>query len=383
MATSMVEVKTDQLTDILEHLHPLIAKCRTRELDTDPKVLRAMPFNGDHVSALREALEDIASGGKVDIKNLTSRLMSRSWPDEAFFILQSVLEAAAPITDDELRNVCLRSLNKNTAKVFNNSTPFNNLMAYQDVGDQLAEYFAGSKRDERKLLKIIDGMIKHSNTKDLRMSQFAKIRREALYFHMIANNPTGYQPAYHDSDVLNLTKRCESHVARYAVSLIKAQPKPSPQLRQVIRCMENGPVTMDSDYIIELYTLIRPLDAKDATTLFKAVNEVCTRLHSLPRHIARNYWMALKRGGWGYAKGAKSEVTTAIYRAVDKATVQPILEDLNRPCSSNFTGAHRMIPSSLFDANVDLLIDLNHALMAYLEEKGWTREGEMIYHIAS
>ncbi|KAK8133648.1 hypothetical protein PG984_005660 [Apiospora sp. TS-2023a] len=351
MATSMVEVKTDQLTGILEHLHPLIAKRRIRELDTDPKVLRAMPFNGDHVSALREALEDIASGGKVDIKNLTSRLMSRSWPDEAFVILQSVLEAAAPITDDELRN--------------------------------LAEYFAGSKRDEKKLLKIIEGMIKHSNTKDLRMSQFAKIRREALYFHMIANNPAGYQPAYHDSDVLNLAKRCESHFARYAVSLIKAQPKPSPQLKQVIRYMENGSGKMDSDYITELYTLIRPLDAKDATTLFKAVDGVCTRLHSLPRQIARNYLMALKRGGWGYAKGAKSEVAAAIYRAVDKATVQPILEDLNRPCGSNFTGAHRMIPSSLFDANVDLLIDLNHALMSYIEKKGWTREGDMIYHIAS
>ncbi|KAK8009290.1 hypothetical protein PG991_011841 [Apiospora marii] len=381
MATSMVKLKTDQLADILEHLHPVIAKRRIRELDTNPKVLRAMPFNGDHVSALREALEEIAGGGKVNIKALVTRLMNRNWPDEAFYILEGVLEAAAPITDEELRNVCLRSLDKNTAKVFNKSNPFVGRMAYQDVGDKLAKYFAGSVRDEKKLLRIVDGMIKHSSKEDLRMG---KIRREALYFYLIANNPSGSQSGWHDSDMLDLAKRCGLHVSRYAVFLIKAKSQPSSKLRQVIRCMEKAPRTMSTDYFTELYSLIRQLDAKDAKTLFEVVDEACTRLHGLPRHIARNYLMALKRGGWGYSNEAKSEVVAAIYRAVNKVQVQPILEDLDVQCGARFTGStHRMIPASLSKAPVDLMIDLNYALMIYLEKKGWTREGDLVYHIAS
>lgn len=378
MANPMLDLKTDQFTKILEHMHPLIAKRRIRELDTNAKVLRATPFNGDHIAALREVLEEIARREKVDIKSLTSRLMSRSWPDPAYYTLQAILDTAAPITDAELRSACLCYFNKHTAKVFDNSRPFASDMTYQSFGDKLVKYFACSTRDERKLLKIIDGLLKHSHTDD---RLHGKIRREALYFYLVSHSSSGYPSSYHDSDILRLAGRCGLHVAMYAVSWIKESCQPSSQLRRVIRCMEKGSRTMSRDYITELSTLVRQLDAKEATIFFEAVDAACAQLHSLPRHIARNYLMALRRGGWGYVKASKSEVATAIYRNVDKAKVQPILEEMNVPCGPNFTGAHRMIPASLSDAPVDLLIELNYALLVYLEKKGWTREGGLMWHL--
>lgn len=362
-------------------MHPLIAKRRIRELDTNPQLLLVIPFNGEHISALREVLVEISRGGQVDMKSLISRLELRFWPSEAYYSLFHILATAALITNTELRTACLQHLNKNTIDIFESSTTFADCITYQEVGDKLIKYFAGNQRDEQMLLEISDGMIEHFYTGD--DFWLEKNRREALYFYLISHDLSIHQPGYHDFEMLTLAHRCSLHVAMHAATMVHAAGPSSPRLQGIIRCMETGSRTMDSVYITELYTLMHQLNANESTIFVEAVYSSCAKLYSLPRHIARNYQMALNRGGWEYTEGAMSDVLAAICRTMDKAKVQPILEDLNVVCGPNLISMYRQISLSLSDADADLLIDLNNSLLVYLTEKSWIHEGDFIVPVAS
>ncbi|KAK7921423.1 hypothetical protein PG985_009445 [Apiospora marii] len=379
MANSVTEISWQCISRFLEFIHPLIAKRRIRELDINPEVLRAISFNSDCVSTLREVLDEISHGGQFDAQFLASRLQIGNWPMEAYNCLLDILITAAPITDTEFRSACLQCLNKDTTEIFKNSKTFANCITYHEFGEKLTKYFAGDQRDEQKFLEIIDGMVEHSNTDG--DSRLGKILREALYFYLISHDSSIYLSGYHDSEMLTLAKRCSLHVAMHAATIVHASGQSSPRLQKIIRCMKTGSRTMGIDYITELYLLMRQLNANESTIFFEAVYSSCIKLHKLPRHIARNYLVAMDRGDWECAEGAMSEILVATYPRLNKAEVHPILEDLNDVCGSGLPSTYLKIPLSLSDASEDLLIDLNNSLLLYLSSKSRTYEGDFILRV--
>ncbi|KAK7977239.1 hypothetical protein PG988_004729 [Apiospora saccharicola] len=368
------------LEEILHRLHPAVAEQRLAKIPTDVKLLKALPFNGDHIDELRHLLQLIVRHGGLGVREVAD-VHIHAWPDRVIEAMVDCLQASisAIVSDEELHLVCLRFLNADTLGVLKHQafmSDSNN--GFDRYHDSLDLQFRLHKKDtsDRLVLKMINRIVHKLNP----------FQRETLFYALIS--AAGIRPPYLPAQMLQLATTCDADVAIQAIPHLDFDCQ-SPLVKKIVRVMKRsrwsttpgGDKRMDPHSTAELYELLQRLDRLDMEVVSTAIKRAHARLLYMPRYIAQNYIDALWRDpddlhvAWRHLE---SDITGDHF-ANRRKQVEPLLEDLVHACYSGFD-KHRMVPPSLFDiANRDLVIDLNNAMIEYLKDKGWDYKGEWIF----
>lgn len=162
------EYQIEIFTDALQALNPVVALRRILELDTNSKLVRIMPFNVDHVADIRGVLESIHHREKdFDPHEAASSLVLHgAWSDAAFEAVLVILRDAAPITTDELRDMCHRNWSSKKFLVFKT----------HDLDDDKT----------KSISRRIEDLLEHLTSTG---SEWKKMtRKEGLYYDLVKYN---------------------------------------------------------------------------------------------------------------------------------------------------------------------------------------------------
>ncbi|KAK8133650.1 hypothetical protein PG984_005662 [Apiospora sp. TS-2023a] len=278
------------LKTILDNLLPCVAAIRHVELDTNTKLLHALPFNGDHAEALKIVLDKVSDEDRSKYEVAMSYL-ERCWdkPQQVTDAMIDFLRSYTLVTNDELRLACWRHMSKDNVETLQHHT-FGNLRRMQpDICYRLSRIYNKPKLNKRALLHIIDWIVENATEEE----------REALYFSL-----THYvETSFLSSDITRLVARCNSDIAKEALHVITEEWKDD-SMEALINCLKESQAhqlgtKMDPDYTAELSRLIQAANSYEGETFYNAVDIACTRLCALPRNIARNYDKALSRFPYG------------------------------------------------------------------------------------
>ncbi|KAK7947956.1 uncharacterized protein PG986_008842 [Apiospora aurea] len=368
------------LEEVLHRLHPAVAEQRLAQIATDAQLLKALPFNGDHLDQLRRLLQSVVRNGRLSAREVAD-LHLHAWPDR---IVEAMVEGLQPslspvVSDEELHLVCLRFLNAKSISVLKHpafASDSNN--GFERYYDTLEQQFRVHKKDtsDRLVQKMINRII-HKVT---------PAQRETLYYALIF--VSGCRPPYLPSQILQLAMACDADVAKQAVPHLDFSCQ-SPPVKKVVAFLKRSRWTiipgvgkrMDPHATAELFELLQRLDRLDIDVVSTAIRRAHARLLYMPRFLSQNYLAALWRDSedlhvaWQHLE---SDIIGDHF-ANRRKEVEPLLKGLVHACYSGFD-KHRMVPSSLLDpASRDLVIDLNNAVIEYLKDKGWDYQGELIF----
>ncbi|KAK8094819.1 hypothetical protein PG997_001504 [Apiospora hydei] len=263
------------LEEVLHRLHPAVAEQRLAQIATDAQLLKALPFNGDHLDQLRRLLQSVVRNGKLSAREVAD-LHLHAWPDR---IVEAMVEGLQPslspvVSDEELHLVCLRFLNAKSISVLKHpafaSDSNNGFERYYDTLDQ---QFRVHKKDtsDRLVLKMINRII-HKVT---------PAQRETLYYALIF--VSGCRPPYLPSQILQLAMACD---ADKVVAFLK---------RSRWSVIPGIGKRMDPHATAELFELLQRLDRLDIDVVSTAIRRAHARLLYMPRFISQNYLAALWR----------------------------------------------------------------------------------------
>ncbi|KAK8025365.1 hypothetical protein PG990_003188 [Apiospora arundinis] len=389
MIAKMVDQK-QVFEAILHKMHPAIAEQRLAKLSTEVKLLKALPFNGDHLDQLRLLLQSIIRKGKVTDREIMA-LNLDMWPDGIIQAMNSSLQTAATtISNDELRLACLRFLNVRNCDILKHP------VFRSDADTVLQQYyvtldaqFRVQQRDtsDKRVLNSINGILR----------KLTPPQKEAMYYALLFTS--GRRPPYFASQMLRLAMACDADVAKQALPHLDFSCQPW-GIKRVVACLKraqwlsvtpsktragaaNGGRYMDPNYTAELHGLLQRLEPLEAEMVFTAVRRAHARLHFMPRFLAQNYLAVVSRDPHECHE-AIIELESVLIQgrfANRKREVEPLFRGLADACSGGYgaADAFRMVPPILFDASVrDLVIDLNNALIEYMQDEGWTYNGEWI-----
>ncbi|KAK7977241.1 hypothetical protein PG996_003311 [Apiospora saccharicola] len=368
------EHQIDNFADALEILSPVVALRRIRELDTNSKLIRVMPFNVDHVGAIRGVLCSIHRRDKnFDPREAASSLLLQgAWSDAAFEAVMVILRDAAPIPDEDLLDACHDNWDPEKRHIFE-------------------AHGLDVITKQKPIAQLIDELISNPNSTG---SQWKNLtRKEGLYYDLVEYHKGGY----HRCDSVRLAKRClEPNVANQAASLITCG-KPSSQRRKIVAYMrkyiwdsEDGP-----RFVKRFCDIYESLDQKERETVICAIDTSCEKLCEMPRAIVRNFHRATTSETPSSASGQKAygpeKQKQAVKKAkvvvrqhfrqygtyshIDDAGLDRLLKDLARACDQWDTDEHRLIPDSLLNAPINVAFDLNNAMIDYVQDKGCKHEG--------
>ncbi|KAK6825485.1 hypothetical protein PG987_012979 [Apiospora arundinis] len=361
MIAKMVDQK-QVFEAILHKMHPAIAEQRLAKLSTEVKLLKALPFNGDHLDQLRLLLQSIIRKGKVTDREIMA-LNLDMWPDGIIQAMNSSLQTAATtISNDELRLACLRFLNVRNCDILKHP------VFRSDADTVLQQYYVTLDAQFR---------VQQRDTSDKRAAG----------------------PPYFASQMLRLAMACDADVAKQALPHLDFSCQPW-GIKRVVACLKraqwlsvtpsktragaaNGGRYMDPNYTAELHGLLQRLEPLEAEMVFTAVRRAHARLHFMPRFLAQNYLAVVSRDPHECHETIIELESVLIQGrfANRKREVEPLFRGLADACSGGYgaADAFRMVPPILFDASVrDLVIDLNNALIEYMQDEGWTYNGEWI-----
>ncbi|KAK8087290.1 hypothetical protein PG994_002264 [Apiospora phragmitis] len=206
------------LEEVLHKMHPAVAEQRLAKITTDAKLLKALPFNGDHLGQLRHLLQSIVRNGKLGVREVAD-LHLHAWPDRIVEAMVECLQAGLlPIvSDEELHLVCLRFLSAKTLGVLLHpafvSDSNNGFDRYHDTLDL---QFRLHKKDtsDRLVLKMINRIIHKLNP----------AQRETLYYALLF--AAGVKPPYLPAQMLQLAMACDADVAKQALPHLDFECQP-------------------------------------------------------------------------------------------------------------------------------------------------------------
>ncbi|KAK8108048.1 uncharacterized protein PG998_010061 [Apiospora kogelbergensis] len=375
--------------ELLYRMHPAIAEQRLAKLSTEAKLLKVLPFNGDHLGQLRLLLQSIVRKGKPgegEITNLNLDL----WPDGILQAMNTSLQTAVtPISNDELRLACLRFLNARNCDILKHP-----IFRSDDGNSILQQYYAAldaqfrvQKRDtsDKRVLNNINGVIR----------KLTPAQKETLYYALLFTS--GRRPPYFPAQMLRLAMACDADVAKQALPHLDFSCQPW-GIKRVVTCLKRaqwssttktrasaGTKWMDPNYTAELYGLLQRLEPLEAEMVFTAVRRAHARLHYMPRYLAQNYLAVVSREPHACRDAIADLEAVLIHSRFGsrKREVEPLLRGLADACGGGggygAADAFRVVPAVLFDASVrDLVIDLNNALIEYMQDEGWGYNGEWI-----
>ncbi|KAK7947957.1 uncharacterized protein PG986_008843 [Apiospora aurea] len=268
------------LKDTLKTLQPGVAQRRIEDIKTNVKLLHAMPFNGNHVGALCDVLQSIVrkdTSGYLKNLSVLEEVVKR--PSNVIEIMITFLKTETPITDDELlQTICfLSSHNKIKALKKDTFTSYGGESIYKD----LTKLYESKDTSSKRIRKLVDTSISDVESHD----------REVIYFLLTSGNVA--PPLAFDID--RVAKRCDVDIVRLILEELPGTP-----LKQITDLIKGSPSRQGGEskkvkkYTTKLAWLLRLISAHDAQTFIAAVNNASARLAMLPRHIARNYTIALE-----------------------------------------------------------------------------------------
>ncbi|KAK8133649.1 hypothetical protein PG984_005661 [Apiospora sp. TS-2023a] len=369
------EHQIDNFADALEILSPVVALRRIRELDTNSKLIRVMPFNIDHVGAIRGVLCSIHRRDKnFDPREAASSLLLQgAWSDGAFEAVMFILRDAAPIPDEDLLDACHDNWDPEKRHIFE-------------------VHGLAVITKQKPIAQLIDEHISDLNSSST-SNWKNQTRKEGLYYDLVEYTKGGY----HRCDGVRLAKRClEPNVANQAAPLIICG-KPSSQLGKIVAYMkkyiwdsEDGP-----RFVKRFCYIYESLSQKERETVICAIDTSCEKLCEMPRAIVRNFHHATTsktpssasgKNGCGpeKQKQAVKRAKVAVrqhfrqygsYSHIDKAALDRLLKDLARASDQWNTDEHRLIPDSLLNAPINVAFDLNNAMIDFVQDKGCKHEG--------
>lgn len=373
------EYQVDKFTDALEVLSPVVALRRIRELDTNSKLVQVMPFNIDHVGDLRDVLRSIYRRKKsfVPCEAATNLLHRGTWSDAAFEAVMAILRDAAPISSDELRDMCHRNWGTEKAIIFKT-------------------HGLSANTQKKTISQRVETLLENLSSTSSEWKNLT--RKEGLYYDL-DEYPNG---GLHRSDMVRLAKRCcEPNVAGQAVPLIVCG-QPSSKLKRIAGYMKK--YICDSDngprFVSLFCDILGSLNSKDRSKVICAIDTACEKLCEMPRAIARNFHHATtnakplpasgnkeaaksEKNKKNAAEGAKAAVRHYFarhggYENIDKTGLDRLLKDLARACDQWDSDEHCFIPDSVLNAPINVAFDLNNAMIEYVEEKTCKHEGSMM-----
>ncbi|KAK8087288.1 hypothetical protein PG994_002262 [Apiospora phragmitis] len=343
----------------LERLHPAVARRRLEELEMSTEFFHDMPLDCKHVEALRGVLRSIAMN-EVPIDPKAMARLEKFWyryPD-SLMTMTDFLQAAIPISDDELRLAVYRLLNKDNMEILGHEALWRS-GGPTTLSHELKKLYQKQDGQSKEVRGLLDRMIKK-----MRASE-----KEALYLHLTEGTDA---PPLH-SELTRLAFSCNVNIAKQVVPELDGDHDVLSPMWKLLACLRCSPEHeteggMSAEYTSRLYQLIRLLRRRELKALFTAVHGARARLCSMPRQAARNYLMARRQGA------SDGNLQSAIYKKCTNGRqpgVESIVEDLAWACADNRVLAdQRKVTRKTLDAPVDDLIEVHNSLINYLAYKG-------------
>ncbi|KAK6844824.1 hypothetical protein PG995_014934 [Apiospora arundinis] len=334
-------------------------------------IASTLPFNGTHLATFRKALNSIVAGNNnVDHRRVAEGIiLDRPLPDETFEALMNVMMAASPIEDSQLRTLCLEVLTMNN---------FAEFMKSHGV------WLIGSANTCK--IKAVDCLIETLNNSGTWRDQ---ARKEGVYYELMKRT----KATYHFSEFFKLAGRCGSEVATQIIPHL-SRGTPSSAIRQIVACLRGSEWHVENpEHIAHMAALMVTLNKNELSKVVDAIEISLDKLIQMPRNIARNFFHAFswentqpgnkQKQAAEKVKAALSSYCYQHYGLISgnnrKDIFDRLIKDLTRTCRKWEPALDLMIPDSFWEAPMEVLMDLNNAMMDYITEMGLEAEGYRMF----